>query len=89
MSDRPMVKGNKYFETEQWKLLSSELKRKEWKTARSSKEAKIVRDMKKEFMEKVKAAENLASKEKDQKKAKEDREMLQTPGASEASWRSN
>lgn len=70
MSDRHMVKGNKYFETEQWKLLSSELKRKEWKTARSSKEAKIVRDMKKEFIEKVKAAENLASKEKIRRKQK-------------------
>ena len=68
MSDRHMVKGNKYFETEEWKSLSSELKRKEWKTARASKEAKIVTEMKKEFMEKVKAAEHLASKEKIRRK---------------------
>ena len=48
--------------------MPSELKSKEWKTARSSKEAKIVKDMKREFMDKVKAAESLANKEKIRKK---------------------
>ena len=56
MSDRHMVKGNRYFDTEQWMLMSSELKNKEWKQARNSKESKVVKEMKREFMEKVKAA---------------------------------
>ena len=57
MSDRHIVKGNKYFETDQWRELSSEMKSKEWKNARASKEAKTVRAMKEEFIEKVKSAE--------------------------------
>ena len=42
--------------------MSSELKNKEWKQARNSKESKVVKEMKREFMEKVKAAESLANK---------------------------
>ena len=68
MSDRHMVKGNNYFETDEWKTLAPELKAKEWKFARSSKEALIVKNMKREFIDKVKSAESLANKEKIRKK---------------------
>ena len=45
MSDRHVVKSNKYFESDQWKKLSPELKQKEWDFARNSEKAKIVKDM--------------------------------------------
>ena len=68
ISDRHMVKENKYFETDEWKNMSSELKSKQWSFARTSKEAKIVKEMKNKFMDKVKAAEGLANKERVRKK---------------------
>ena len=68
MSDRHIVKGNNYFDTDEWKSMCPELKAKEWKYARSSREAKIVQNMKQEFIEKVKSAESLANKEKIRKK---------------------
>ena len=76
MSARHMIKGNKYFETEQWKSMSPELKSKEWNFARSSKEALIVKNMRKEFMAKVKAAESLSSNEKIKKKQKKNEKCL-------------
>ena len=76
MSNRHMVKGNRYFDTEQWKLMPSELKNKEWKKARNSEESKVVKEMKREFMEKVKAAESLANKEKIRKKQKKNEKCL-------------
>ena len=48
--------------------MSSELKAKQWSFARTSKEAKIVKEMKNKFMDKVKAAEGLANKERVRKK---------------------
>ena len=67
-----MVKGNKYFETENWKQMSAQLKSKEWKEV-----AKIVREMKNEFIEKVKAAEKIATVEKRKKKQKKTEKCLQ------------
>ena len=77
MSNRHMVKGNKYFETENWKQMSAQLKSKEWKAARGSKESKIVREMKNEFIAKVKAAEKIATVEKRKKKQKKTEKCLQ------------
>ena len=76
MSDRHMVKGNRYFDTDQWKDMPAELKQMQWKSSRSSKEAKIVKDIKNEFLEKVKAAESLSRKEKIRKKQKKNEKCL-------------
>ena len=76
MSDRHMVKGNRYFDTDQWKQMPAELKQKQWKSSRSSKEAKIVKYMKKEFLEKVKDAESIANKERIRKKQKKNEKCL-------------
>ena len=70
MSDRHMVKGNRYFESDLWKDMTPELKAKEWDFARKSSKAKIVKEMRNEFIEKVKAAEKLSGAEKIKKKLK-------------------
>ena len=63
-----MIKENKYFETVEWKNMSGELKSKQWNFARTRKEAHIVKDMKNKFMDQVKAAEDIANKERVRKK---------------------
>ena len=77
MSDRHVVKSNKYFESDQWKKLSPELKQKEWDFARNSEKAKIVKDMQKDFFAKVAAADKIATKEKAIKKQKKNLKMLE------------
>ena len=64
MSNRNMIKTNQYFSTEEWVKLAPELKRKAWKDARSGEQALVVKDMKKQFLDKVKASERLANKER-------------------------
>ena len=76
MSSRHMVKSNKFFESDNWKQLTSELKSKEWNISRNSKGAKIVKEMKNEFMNKVKNAEKLAGSEKIKKKQKKNEKTL-------------
>ena len=76
MSNRHMVKGNKYFESDHWKEMSPELKEKEWNYARGSPQAKIVRDMKNEFLAKVKAAEKMIISEKIKKKQRKNERSL-------------
>ena len=68
MSNRHLVKTNKYFSSEDWKNMEGHLRKKAWKDARSSLQAKIVRSMQKEFMDKVKASEAVASQEKIKRK---------------------
>ena len=68
MSNRHMVKSNKFFNTEDWTQMESEVKNKAWKEARSGEQAKIVKSMQKEFLDKVKASEALATQEKINKK---------------------
>ena len=70
MSNRHMVKGNKYFESEQWNEMTSELKAKEWNFSRNSQEAKIVKEMRNKFLNKVKNAEKLAGSAKIKKRNK-------------------
>lgn len=76
MSNRNMVKTNQYFNTEEWKQLSPELRAKSWKDARSGEAAKIVRSMQQDFLNKVKAAESLARQAKISKKAKKNEKCL-------------
>ena len=76
MSSRHLVKTNKYFDTDEWKQLSTELKAKCWKDARSGQQAKIVKEMQKEFINKVKAAEALSNQEKIRKKSKKNAKFL-------------
>ena len=68
MSNRHMIKTNQYFDTEEWKKLAPELKAKAWKDARCGEQAKIVKIMQKEFMDKVKASDALVTQEKINKK---------------------
>ena len=76
MSNRHIVKGNKLFKSENWRLMTKELKSKEWEIARNSEGAKIVKEMKNEFMNKVKTAEKLAGSEKIKKKQKKNEKTL-------------
>ena len=68
LSNRHITKMNKYFESEEWSDLSSELKTKKWKDARSGEASKKVLKMKKDFFAKVEASKNLANEEKKKKK---------------------
>ena len=76
MSNRHIVKTNQYFSSEDWKHMEAELKNRAWKDARSSSQAKIVRSMQKEFLDKVKSAEALANQEKIRKKLKKNEKCL-------------
>ena len=76
MSNRNMVKTNQYFNTEAWKQMEKELKNKAWNDARSSEQAKIVRAMQKQFLDKVKASEAVANQEKINKKIKKTEKCL-------------
>ena len=71
-----MVKINRYFESEDWKKMAPELKNKAWKEARSGEQAKIVKDMKKDFLDKVKASESLANQERIKKKQRKNVKCL-------------
>ena len=76
MSQRHIVKTNKYFNTEDWKNMETDLKNKAWKQARSSDQAKIVRSMQKDFLDKVKASEALANQEKIRRKLMKNEKCL-------------
>ena len=76
MSNRHMVMINRYFESEHWKKMAPELKNKAWKEARSGEQAKIVKDMKKDFLDKVKASESLANQERIKKKQRKNVKCL-------------
>ena len=78
MSNRHLVKTNDYFNSEEWKQMAPELRSKSWKDARSGEQAKIVRKMQQEFLNKVKASESLANLEKIKKKAKKNEKCLKT-----------
>ena len=56
--------------------MEKELKNKAWNDARSSEQAKIVRAMQKQFLDKVKASEAVANQEKINKKIKKTEKCL-------------
>ena len=58
MSNRHLVKTNRYFDSPDWEKMAPELKGKAWKEARSGEHAVIVRNMQKQFLDKVKASES-------------------------------
>ena len=56
--------------------MEGHLRKKAWKDARSSLQAKIVRSMQKEFMDKVKASEAVASQEKIKRKLRKNEKCM-------------
>ena len=64
MSNRHIVKTYKYFKTEDWEYVESKSKNKAWRVARSSEQAKNIRSMQYDFLDKVKVSEALANQEK-------------------------
>ena len=79
MSNRNMIKTNQYFSTEEWIKLAPELKSKAWKDARSGEQALVVKNMKKQFLDKVQASELLANKERIKKKTRKNEEVFEAP----------
>ena len=76
MSNRHLIKTNQYFDTDEWKKLAPELKAKAWKDARCGEQAKIVKSMQKEFMDKVRSSGALATQEKIRKKSRKNEKCM-------------
>ena len=76
MSNRNMIKTNQYFKSEEWDKLAPELKRRAWKEARSGEQALLVRKMKQQFLDKVRASELLSNKERIKKKIRTNEKCL-------------
>ena len=70
LSNRHVVVRNKLFESSKWKSLTISEKRDYMRWSRGSKEAKLVKEKGKEYLQKVKAAMNLQLDVKAQKKNK-------------------
>ena len=70
LSDRHMIVQNKLFTDKKWKCLKISERKKYMKWARNSKEANLVRKKGKEYLEKVKAAQNLQLEVRAEKKKK-------------------
>ena len=80
ISDRHVIVRNKLFENDKWKSLTLSEKRDYMRWSRNSKEAKLVKEKGKEYLEKVKAAVNLQldmKAEKKKKKIKRSLELLE------------
>ena len=67
-SNKNMIRRNKLFESQKWKELSAKQRKARWKWARSSQQAKKVREIGKTYYESVKVAKQLCSSEKENKK---------------------
>ena len=76
LSNRHLVSNNKFFSSEKWKSLSPAEQRQKFHWSRSSEQAKKVKKMGKEYLEKVKAAEKFALKVKAEAKQKKLRRSL-------------
>ena len=81
VSNRHIVKRNKYFDSESWKSMTGEERKRKWKWARNSKEAKQIQQMQKDFLDKVEKMKTLSLKEKEAKKqqtASKVQDLIQT-----------
>ena len=68
LSDRHLIARNRLFVSEKWKSLGLTEKRQYLNWARNSREAKLVREKGREYLKKVKAAQNIQLEMKAQKK---------------------
>ena len=70
ISDKHVIQRNKLYEKERWIQLSKKERQRKWKWARNSNEAKMVKEMEAAFLERVKSAEMLSIKAKENDKQK-------------------
>ena len=68
ISDMSVISHNKLYTKDRWKLLSETERRKKFRWARNSKQAKEIKRMEKEFYDKVQAVSDLAIEAKKKKK---------------------
>ena len=68
ISNMSVISHNKLYSKDRWKLLSETERRKRFKWARNSSQAKEIKRMEKEFYEKVEAVSDLAVEAKKKKK---------------------
>ena len=76
LSNRHMVDSNKLFSSDKWKELTPAEQRLKFHWSRSSKQAKRVKEIGKEYLEKVKVAERLSLRAKAEAKQKKLRRSL-------------
>ena len=69
VSDKHVIARNHLYKKDRWTELSDIQKRKKWKWARGSPQAKKVKEMEKEFRQQIVAVQRLAVKAKEKKKA--------------------
>ena len=77
ISNESVVSNNKLFAKERWKTLKEKERRKKFRWARGSKEAKEVRRMEKEFRKNIEAVSEMAFESKREKKKKKHTKMLE------------
>ena len=68
ISNKHIIRTNKLFSKERWAQLPDQEKRKKWSWVRGSKEARRMKEMEKEFYDRISAAEKLSIKAKDEQK---------------------
>ena len=76
LSNRHLVDSNKLFSSDKWKILTPAEQRLNFHWSRSSKQAKKVREIGKEYLEKVQVAERLSLKAKAEAKQKKLRRSM-------------
>ena len=77
ISDKTVISNSKLHSKERWCSLSGEEKRKKFKWASGSKEAKKVKEMEKRFYEKVRAVSELAIEARKKKKISKQEKMME------------
>ena len=77
VSSKHVIKQNELYKKEKWTCLSEEERTERWRWAHGSEEAKKVRQLDKEFQEKLKALQKVAYEEKVAKKQASDRKFLE------------
>ena len=77
LSDKNVVAKNKLFSKDRWTSLTEEEKRKKFKWARGSKEAKAVKKMEAEFELKIRSVEELATEARKKKKTDLNKKVLE------------
>ena len=77
VSSKHVIKQNELYKKEKWTCLSEEERTERWRWAHGSEEAKKVRQLDKEFREKLKALQKVAYEEKVAKKQASDRKFLE------------
>ena len=76
LSDKHVIRKNKFFESEEWKSMSIQEKKQTFSWARGSKQAQKVAAMQKEWVDKVTDAKSLALVGKESKKKKKNERSL-------------